>query len=120
MSVNTVLIVDDSAADRTNLELIVNNAGCRVLTADSGQNALKLAEENHPDLIFLDIIMDDMDGLQACRSLQEAERTRDIPDVMISSKSNKADKVWAMEQGARGYITKPYSEEQVLDQIKRF
>jgi len=120
MSVNTVLIVDDSAADRTNLELIVNNAGCRVLTADSGQQGLKMAEENQPDLIFLDIIMDEMDGFQACRSLQQGSLTSNIPVVMVSSKDNKADKVWAMEQGARGYVTKPYSEEQILDQIKRF
>jgi len=120
MSVSTILIVDDSTTERTNLELIVNKAGCRVLTADSGRTGLKIAEEDHPDLIFLDIIMDEMDGFQACRSLQQGDRTRDIPVVMVSSKNNKADKVWAMEQATRGYITKPYSEEQILDQIKRF
>lgn len=120
MSVTTVLIVDDSVAERTHLEIIANKAGCRVLTADSGKKALEVAEEKHPDMIFLDIIMDEMDGFQACRSLHQGEKTRDIPVIMVSSKQNKADKVWAMEQGARGYVTKPYSEEQILDQIRRF
>ena len=120
MSVSTILIVDDSSTERTNLELIISKAGCRTLTAESGQQALEVAEQDRPDLIFLDVIMDEMDGFQACRSLQKSDATRDIPVVMVSSKSNKADKVWAMEQGARGYVTKPYSEEQILDQIKRF
>jgi len=120
MSVNTVLIVDDSATERTNLELIVNDVGCRVLTADSGQKALEIAEDKHPDLIFLDIIMDNMDGFQTCRTLHESQTTRDIPVVMVTGKGHKADKMWATEQGARGYVTKPYSKEQILEQIKRF
>ncbi|MBU0499576.1 MAG: response regulator [Gammaproteobacteria bacterium] len=120
MSVNTVLIVDDSATDRINLELIVNNAGCRTLVADSGKRALEIAGSSRPDLIFLDIMMDEMDGFQTCRSLHREEHTRDIPVVMVTGKSQKADKVWAMQQGARGYITKPYVKEQILEQIQRF
>lgn len=120
MSVNTVLIVDDSSTYRTQLELIINTAGCQVLCADSGRKALEIAEKEQPDLIFLDIIMDDMDGFQACRTLNQEQKTRDIPVIMVSSKKNKADMVWAKEQGAKGYVVKPYTEDQILEQLRRF
>jgi len=120
MTTNTVLIVDDSATERTNLELIVRGAGCQVLTAESGRQALDLARERHPDLIFLDIVMDEMDGYQTCRTITGDERTRDIPVVIVSGKKQRADRLWAMEQGARDYITKPYTEEQIVERIRRF
>lgn len=120
MATNTVLIVDDSETERTNLELIARGAGCRVLTATNGREAIDVARERRPDLIFLDIMMDEMDGFQTCRSLNSDDVTRDIPVIMVSSKKQKADRIWALEQGARDFITKPYTEQQIVEQIQRY
>jgi len=120
MTVSTVLVVDDSMIERTNLSQILSSAGMRVLTAASGVEALEIAGKEHPDLIFLDIMMDEMDGFQTCRKLSKGASTKDIPVVMVSSKTNKADKVWATEQGARGYITKPYTSDDIWAHLARF
>jgi len=120
MAVSKVLIVDDSMTERTNLEDIVRNAGCQVVSASSGREALGMARDQHPDLIFMDLVMDEMDGYQACRSLTEDSATSGIPVVVVSGKKQKADRMWAMEQGARDYVTKPYTPEQIQEQLQRY
>ncbi len=119
MSISKVLIVDDAAADRSHLERIVTAAGYQATTASSGQDGLAMAVEKHPDLIFLDILMPDMDGFSLCRGLRANDETRGIPVVIVSSKNQKADRMWALEQGAAGYVTKPYEPEDILEQIRR-
>lgn len=119
MVISKVLVVDDSKADRVNLQNIVSDAGLMVLTASTGDEGIRKAKAEKPDLIFLDIIMDEMDGFQTCRTLSRDEETRGIPIVMVSCKNQKADKVWAEAQGATAYITKPYTPDQILDQISR-
>ncbi len=69
MAINKILVVDDVATDRMHLREILTDAGYLVITAASGKEALNLATSDKPDLIFLDIVMDDMDGYQACRKL---------------------------------------------------
>ncbi len=120
MAINKVLVVDDSAADLTNLKSIVSSTGCVVLCASNGKEALQLAKAEIPDIIFMDIIMPDMDGYEATRRLSNDPQTRNIPIIFVSSKNQKADKLWGQMQGGKGYITKPYSEDQVVDQIKAF
>jgi twitching motility two-component system response regulator PilH len=115
-----ILVVDDSLADRTTLSQIVEGAGYRVITAASGSEALEKARSDHPGLIFLDIMMDDMDGYQACRTLHRGPDTSRIPVVMVSAKKNRADKVWAAEQGAADYIVKPFAPEQILSVLQRY
>jgi len=116
--INKVLVVDDSSVLLQNLTEIVSNAGYQVSTANSGEKAIEVAQQQSPDLIFLDIVMPDMDGYEACRELQNNEDTKDIPIVFVTSKNQKADKAWALMQGGKGYITKPYTSEQILDQIE--
>ncbi len=115
-----VLVVDDSLADRTTLSKIVEGAGYRVVTAASGVEALEKAQSDQPNLIFLDIMMDDMDGYQACRTLHRTPATSQIPVVMVSAKKNRADKVWAAEQGAADYIVKPYEPNDILSVLQRY
>ena len=120
MAVRKVLCVDDSSADLINLEKAVSGAGLVVLTANSGKVALEQVRTNRPDLIFLDINMPDMDGFAVMRELKKDASVKDIPVVLITSKSQKADKMWAQMQGASGYVTKPYTTEQILEQIRSF
>jgi len=117
MSVSKVLVVDDSAADLLHIRRILEEAGYLTLTASSGREAVATAQSQRPDLIFLDIIMEEMDGYEACRRLAKDEATRDIPVVFVTSKNQKADKVWAQMQGARAFITKPCSQDDILGQV---
>lgn len=120
MAVLKVLCVDDSSADLINLEKIVTSAGLVALTASSGKSALAKAKEEKPDLILMDVNMPDMDGYAVMRELKKDSDIKGIPVVLITSKSQKADKMWAQMQGARGYVTKPYTSDQILEQIRSF
>lgn len=119
MVINKVLIVDDAAADRSNLQSIVTSAGYVASTAASGREAMERAVRDRPDIIFLDILMQDMDGFELCRGLRAHEATKSTPIVIVSSKNQKADRVWALEQGANAYVTKPYKPEDIIESIRR-
>lgn len=116
-TIRKILIADDSNTERLNLKQILETAGYEVITASSGNEAKALAEAQSPDLIMLDIIMEDGDGYQACRALKRNPVTQAIPVIMVSSKSNPVDKQWAQKLGANAYIVKPYKNEDVLQQI---
>lgn len=118
MRIKKILVVDDSPTDLTHIQSIVADTGCMVLTASSGQEALDKARIDKPDLIFLDIIMPDHDGFGTCRKLTSDSDTKGIPVVFVTSKNQKADRLWAQMQGAKGYITKPYAADAIIDQIK--
>ena len=120
MAVRKILCVDDSSADLINLEKIVTASGFHALTSTSGKDALVKAKSEKPNLIFLDVNMPEMDGFAVMRELKKDADIKDIPVVLITSKSQKADKMWAQMQGARGYVTKPYTAEQILEQIRNF
>jgi twitching motility two-component system response regulator PilH len=113
-----VLIVDDALADRSNLERIVSGAGHIVLLAESGAQAVERAKRDKPDLILMDVNMPDMDGFAATRKLKADEATRNIPVVFVTSKNQRAEMAWGQMLGARGYVTKPYSREQILAELK--
>jgi twitching motility two-component system response regulator PilH len=119
MAITKVLIVDDAATDRTNLQAIVKAAGYETMTAASGIEGLERALKERPDLIFVDILMQDMDGFELCRGLRANEATRSTPIIIVSSKNQRADRVWALEQGATGYVAKPYKREDILESIRR-
>ncbi len=116
-SIKTVLIVDDSVVERENLKGILLSAGIQVLEADNGESGVEMAKTHQPDLIFLDIMMPGMDGFAACRTLHGDVQTQGIPVVMLSSKANRSDKIWAEQMGASDYLTKPYTAEQILEKI---
>lgn len=118
MTIRKVLVVDDSDTDRKSLEQICSGAGYVVLTAKSGIEAVAKAKSERPDAILLDVIMPDMNGFQACRSLTSTAETKNIPVILVSSKGEKTDKVWGEEQGAKGYVTKPYTPDQILSQLR--
>ena len=103
-----VLIVDDVPA---NIKVLLPSLqpNYEVSIATNGAQALKLATEQQPDLIILDIIMPKMDGYEVCRRLKEDENTRDIPVIFITAKDDESDEMTGLELGAVDYITKPFS-----------
>ena len=120
MAIRKVLVVDDSPADLANIKTIVTDAGCIVVTAINGKEAVEKAKAEKPDLIFMDIIMPDMDGYAACRLLSGDGDTKSIPVVFVTSKNQKADRLWAQMQGGKAFVTKPYSSDAIIDQLKAF
>jgi len=120
MAANKVLVVDDSPTDLANLKGIVSSAGCTVVTATSGRDAIDKAKAERPDVIFLDIIMSDMDGYEACRKLTADVDTKHIPVVFVTSKDQKADRVWAMMQGGKDLVAKPYTEDEILSRLEAY
>lgn len=112
------LVVDDSAADLANIKSVLADAGCLVLTATNGAEAITKAKAEKPSIIFLDVVMPDMDGYEACRLLAQDGDTKGIPVVFVTSKGQKADKVWGELQGAKGHVSKPYTADQIIDQMK--
>lgn len=120
MAINKVLIVDDSSTDRSNLSKIVGDAGCTVVTASNGREAVEKAKQEKPDIIFMDIVMDEMDGYEATRTLTNDSSTKNIPVIFVSSKRQKADRVWAKMQGGKDLVSKPFTAQQIMDQIKAY
>jgi twitching motility two-component system response regulator PilH len=108
-----VLVVDDSAVDLKNLERIVSDAGAVVSTASNGNEAIAKAREIKPDLVMLDVNMPGLDGFSTARQLAADPTTKGIPVVFVTSKDQKADRVFAQMLGAKGYVTKPYTAEQI-------
>ncbi|MBK1693587.1 two-component system response regulator [Chromatium weissei] len=114
-----LLIVDDSATERDHLREVLMRAGHSVATAVSGREVVAVAQTERPDLIFMDIVMEDIDGFHATRALREDPSTERIPVVVVSSKNQKADKMWAQLQGAKGYVVKPYADADILKYINQ-
>jgi|SRR5690625_1811717 len=117
MSISKVLVVDDSSTDLLHLKKIIEDAGYLTLTATSGQEAVETARTQQPDAIFLDIVMQEMDGYEACRVLTKDSATKHIPIVFVTSKNQKADRVWAEMQGAKAFISKPIDQDVILEQL---
>ncbi|MGA7177964.1 MAG: response regulator transcription factor [Thiobacillaceae bacterium] len=118
MSINRILVVDDSPTERFFLsELLVKN-GYLVSMAESGEEAVAQAKASHPDLIVMDVVMPGMNGFQATRALSKEDTTKNIPVIMCTTKGQETDKVWGIRQGAKAYLVKPVNPEELLGQIK--
>ena len=100
-----------------NLEKIVSGAGYITLTATNGQQAVEMSKAQLPDVILMDVNMDQMDGFAATRAIGGEPTTKGIPVVLVTSKNQKADRVWAQMLGVKGYVTKPYTPDQILSAI---
>ncbi len=120
MAVAKVLVVDDSPAELENIRSMVAATGRVVLTATSGREAVAQAASELPDLIFLDIVMDEMDGYGACQAIREHADTSHIPVVMVSSKNQRFDCIWADRHGAHGVISKPYSAQEIAAELEKY
>lgn len=118
--IHKVLVVDDSAIELENLKKIISKEGYQVITAVSGKEAVEKAKSMQPDLIFMDVIMDDQDGFQACREITSDNSTKNIPVIFVTGKCQKVDRVWAELQGGKALIGKPYTADEIISQINRY
>jgi len=109
-----ILIVDDNANNLQVLGNILSTKGFKIALASNGQEALDFVEKQIPDLIFLDIMMPDMNGFEVCEKLKKNEKAKDIPIIFLSALSNPTNKVKAFEVGGVDYITKPFNMSEVI------
>lgn len=112
-----ILIVDDDFNDREILLNLLDRKGYLVLFSSDGISGIQRAASAQPDLILLDVLMPDMDGFETCRQLKSNEKTKDIPVIFMTARTDIDDKVKGFECGAIDYITKPFDPEEVLARI---
>jgi len=115
-----VMVIDDSKTIRRTAETLLKKAGCEVLTAIDGFEALSIIADNNPDLIFVDIMMPRLDGYQTCALIKHNEMYRDIPVIMLSSKDGLFDRARGRIVGSEQYLTKPFTKDELLDAIRRY
>jgi len=113
-----ILIVEDEKDIVKMLEYNFKKEGFRTLSAYDGEDALDLAGRERPDLIILDLMLPGMDGLEACKALKKESKTSSIPIIMLTAKTQEADKIVGLELGADDYVTKPFSPRELIARIK--
>src|SRR5205085_6802701 len=113
-----ILIADDEQAVRQLLDLVLRSQGYEVLTAQNGDQAVRMAQERVPDLVLMDLMMPHLDGYEAIRQLRNDTRTAHLPMLILTAKSTPDDVVTGFETGADDYITKPFNIPELLARIK--
>ena len=115
----TILVVDDSPTMLSGTTKILATAGYDVIQAESGEIGIKKAASDNPDLILMDVVMPDLNGFQATRKLTSSDDTKHIPVIMLTTKDQETDKVWAQRQGASDYVVKPPDTKELLSKIEK-
>ena len=118
MAREKILIVDDETDIVDAITYQLKREGFRVQTAGDGARALALAQKELPDAIVLDLMLPELDGLEVCRLLRQQEKTKQIPILMLTAKTEEADRVVGLELGADDYVTKPFSVRELIARIK--
>ena len=113
-----VMVIDDSKTIRRTAETLLKKAGCTVITAEDGFDALAKIADNNPDIIFVDIMMPRLDGYQACALIKNNASFKDTPVIMLSSKDGLFDKAKGRIVGSDQYLTKPFSKDELLGAIR--
>ncbi len=114
-----ILIVDDSPSQLLGIQRIVEKLGHQILTATDGAAGVETAKAELPDLVLMDVVMANLNGFQATRTLARDEATRHIPVILVTTKDQDTDRMWGMRQGAKAYITKPFSEDELSEVLER-
>jgi CheY-like chemotaxis protein len=118
MAAPTILVVDDQPINVQLLKRKLEREGIQVATAYNGMEALALVKKEKPELILLDVMMPDMDGIEVCQRLQAEEATRSIPVIFITARSSKEGKIEGLNVGAVDYITKPIDLDETLARVQ--
>ena len=114
-----VMVIDDSKTIRRTAEILLKKAGCDVLTATDGFEALAMIADNRPDVVFVDIMMPRLDGYQTCALIKNNEEFKRTPVIMLSSKDGLFDRARGRIVGSEQYLTKPFTKDELLGAIRR-
>ncbi len=115
-----VLVVDDSPSQLIGLKRIAEKLGHEVTTEEDGSAGDEVAKRELPDLILMDVVMPNLNGFQATRTLAKDPKTSHIPIILVTTKDQETDRVWGMRQGAKTYVTKPVDEDELVKAINEY
>ena len=115
-----VMVIDDSKTIRRTAETLLKKAGCDVITATDGFEALSVIADNKPDIIFVDIMMPRLDGYQTCALIKNNKDFKNTPVIMLSSKDSLFDRARGRVVGSDQYLTKPFTKDELLGAIREF
>ncbi|MDR1530390.1 MAG: response regulator [Burkholderiales bacterium] len=115
-----VMVIDDSNTIRRSAEIFLLQAGCNVILAEDGFDALAKIVDHQPDIIFIDIMMPRLDGYQTCALLRKNPKFNDRPVVMLSSKDGLFDRARGRMVGSNWYLTKPFTKDELLKAVATY
>ncbi|MRI31556.1 pilus assembly protein PilG [Endozoicomonas sp. OPT23] len=115
-----VMVIDDSKTIRRTAETLLKKAGCDVVTATDGFDALAKIADNQPNIIFVDIMMPRLDGYQTCALIKNNQSYKQTPVIMLSSKDGLFDRAKGRVVGSDHYLTKPFSRDELLGAIRNY
>jgi two-component system, chemotaxis family, response regulator PixH len=113
-----ILVVEDSQSERELITLYLENNNYQVISANNAEDGMELAAKQKPDVIITDITMEGINGFEFCRLLKVYPDTAQIPIIACTARDRDLDRLWGQKQGIDVYITKPYSEEDLIKAIK--
>ena len=116
--VATVLVVEDAPSEMALMSHYLQAEGYSVIGAVTGQEGLDKAIAQRPDVIVTDVVMPGISGFELCRELKRTPETQAVPVVICSSKKQNIDRLWGMRQGAKVYLTKPYTRDELVEAVK--
>ncbi|KAB2320284.1 response regulator [Betaproteobacteria bacterium SCN1] len=112
------MVIDDSNTIRRSAEIFLNQAGCEVILAQDGFDALSKITDHEPDVVFVDIMMPRLDGYQTCSLIKRNARYRTTPVIMLSSKDGLFDRARGRMVGSDEYLTKPFTKDTLLTAVR--
>jgi twitching motility two-component system response regulator PilH len=115
-----VLVVDDSQSEVKLMQTLLEQGGYWAVGLNDPLRIEEAIEREHPAVILLDVIMPHRNGFQICRELKSQEAYSQIPVILVTSKATPSDRFWGEQQGANGYIAKPFTPEELLHEVKKF
>ncbi len=118
MAKSKILVVEDSPTYLRKISDFLKGLGYEVVTAIDGEEALEKATLENPELMVLDVILPKKNGFQVCRQLKTSPETHGIKIIMMTSKTQDSDRFWGLKQGADDYMTKPYDDEELQQNIE--
>ena len=115
-----ILIVDDSPAQIALMKAVLDKAGYWSVSISDARRLEQTVEVERPNLILMDVVMPGRNGFQACRELKDHSEFGRIPVLLVTSKNTSSDKFWAQQQGADGYVVKPFTPDELLGAVQRW
>ena len=115
-----VMVIDDSNTIRRSAEIFLLQAGCTVILAEDGFDALAKIADHHPDLVFVDIMMPRLDGYQTCALIKQNPVLKSTPVIMLSSKDGVFDRARGRLAGSDRYLTKPFTKEGLIEAVSEY
>ena len=114
-----LLVVDDSPTETFRFKELLSKHGYEIIVANNGADGVAMAKQNKPAAVLMDVVMPGLNGFQATRQITRDPDTKNIPVIIVSTKDQETDRIWGQRQGAKGYLVKPVSDNDLLDTISK-